>query len=49
MTRTQQTLSLPPFTPAVTWLIAINAVVYFAMALLGLSAPLLEARFVFWF
>jgi membrane associated rhomboid family serine protease len=35
----QQTLSLPPFTPAVTWLIAINSAFYFALLLLGMSAP----------
>lgn len=49
MTRTQQTLSLPPFTPAVTWLIAINAVVYFAMALASLSSPVFAGYVFRWF
>ncbi|HYL93659.1 MAG TPA: rhomboid family intramembrane serine protease [Alphaproteobacteria bacterium] len=46
---TQQTLSLPPFTPTVTWLLAINTAVFFALTLLGLSDPLLVARVMLWF
>ena len=50
MTRgTQETLSLPPFTPAVTWLIAINAAVFFAKALLDISSPVLGDENFLWF
>lgn len=31
------TLSFPPFTPAVKWIIAINVVVYFVVSLLGMA------------
>src|SRR6266849_2960670 len=35
---TQGTLSLPPFTPVVTWLIAINTALFFTMELMGMSS-----------
>src|SRR5215831_19479229 len=46
---TQQTLSLPPFTPVVTWLLATNTAVYFALVLLGMSSPESYARAIDWF
>src|SRR6266704_498184 len=46
---TQGTLSLPPFTPMVTWLIAINTAVFFALTLLGMSVPDLAGQMVLWF
>src|SRR5216684_1071827 len=46
---TQHALSLPPFTPAVTWLLAINTAVFFAHTLIGLSDPQFAARVMFWF
>jgi membrane associated rhomboid family serine protease len=36
---TQQPLSLPPFTPAVTWLIVINTAVLLALEIAGISIP----------
>ena len=41
------TLSLPPFTPAVTWLIAINTAVYLLMELLGVAGLRSVVAFVF--
>src|SRR5512140_1766791 len=45
-----RTLSLPPFTPMVTWLLGINTGIYLLMALLGVVAPGLNSVIlhIFW-
>src|SRR5215510_7347541 len=46
---TQQTLSLPPFTPAVTWLLAINTALFFTMQLMGMSSSESVREMYRWF
>ena len=40
------TLSFPPFTPAISWLVGINVAVYLLLAALRLAAPVLRTQII---
>ena len=40
------TLSFPPFTPAISWLVGINVAVYLLLAALRLAAPALRTQII---
>src|SRR5437868_15307822 len=40
------TLSFPPFTPAISWLVGINVAVYLLLAALRLAAPALPTQII---
>src|SRR5882724_8308663 len=47
--RTTQTLSLPPFTPALTALIGLNTAVFLVTAVIGASSPQTVRDIMLWF